>query len=127
MENEIFMRLIITGSKKDINKISNFIKPNKVWKKGDLKTSKGTMQYKNNGCELFIVKNNLLHIEDGLNEFISHLRPLKKQLSTFNNIKKVFSIVVYSKNMMPSFYYSKKILKFIYSIEAELETDIYCL
>lgn len=127
MKNEIYIRLIITGSKKEITQIVNILEADKVWNKNDLKLDKGTIKHKKNGCEFNIKKDNLFHLEEIFDDFILKILPLKSFLSQNNNVEKILNITIYSYKIMPSICYSRASLNFINFIGVELEHDIYCM
>jgi len=127
--NEVYVRFSIENFTKTHDYITNYleIQPSKIWFEGDLKTNKGTIKYKNNGWELMLKRKNVYHIDDCLNEIIAILSPKKNSLKALNNIVKKITIIVYSKNCMPSFVFNNKIISFLNDACIELEQDIYCL
>ena len=128
-KNEIFVRFVVRDYNEKILNITKElgIEPSKAWKKNELKTGKGSAKYKTNSWEFHIVEKNVLHVEDVLKKLIDTLLPVKKQISSFENVKKTISIVVYSYQNMPSITLDLKCIEFIHYIKANLEQDVYCL
>ncbi|UFS62753.1 DUF4279 domain-containing protein [Sulfurimonas sp. HSL-3221] len=126
-KNEVIVRLIISGALNDISEIAEKIHATKIWKVGDLKNEKGTIEYKTNGCEFSIQKKDILHVDSILHDLILHLTPQQEGVLSSLDTEKKLSIVVYSNDLMPSFSFTKESLEFLCSINAELDLDIYCM
>ena len=128
-DNEVFIQFSIQKFNKKHFEITSYleIEPSKTWIKDDLKTNKGIIKHKNNGWEIRLRRNNVLHISDFLDEMISILFPVKNKLTSLNDGVKKISIIVYAKKSMPSFAYNHKIISFLNDTSIELEQDIYCV
>ena len=128
-KNEVFIQFSIQDFKEKHSEITNYlgIEPSKTWSKGDLKTNKGVIRYKNNGWELKLKRDDVLHIDIVLEEMLNILFPKKSKLINLDSGIKKISIVVYSKKLMPSFIYNYKVISFLNDTGIELDHDIYCL
>ncbi len=128
LNNEVFIQFSIQDFDKSPSYITNYLgmEPSKIWSKNDFKTEKGSLKYKNNGWEIRLKKENILHIDSFIKEMIDKLSHKKTELSKLHNVSKKISIIVYSKKMMPSFVYNHNIISFLYETGIDLEQDIYC-
>lgn len=103
------------------------ISPSSFWKQGDSKTSKSKLQHLTSGLKYTITYENIIHVGDVLEEFISFLTPIKEELGLLTNVKKTMSIAIYIYEDMPSFLYGVESIQFLSYINAELDQDIYYL
>ena len=125
--NEVFVRFIITGFEDNPSTITKLIgiNPSKTWIKGDKKTEQGIIKYKANGWEFFITENNIWEVDVLLEKLLSKIKDIKENIQSLVNVQKKISIVIYSKEMMPSIILNSDFIEFINDIKAEVEHDIY--
>ncbi|QOP41397.1 DUF4279 domain-containing protein [Sulfurimonas marina] len=128
MKNEIYISLSIYDANNE--EITNLLKitPTKSANKGELITQKGTIFYKRNIWKYESVFENIIHLESVCENILEFFEPRKKELIMIGEKYDIeLSIAAYLKEGIPSIHLTKELISFIYTINAEIDIDIYNL
>jgi len=125
-KNEIFVRFIITSNTLTPNEITKLLNktPDQSWEINTLKNNHPTLTHKENKWEVFIKSQNIYHVDILINKLFLQLTPIQEKISLLKNIRKIISIVIYKKEIMPSITCDSKMISFLNDIGAELDIDV---
>lgn len=128
MKNETKISLTIYGS--DNNNITEVLNlnPTSIHEKNDLISKKGIIRYQQNMWMYEISENNIEDIEELIESLLNVFENKKDELYSLAQEYDIqISIISYLKEGMPSFHFSRELIKFINSINADIDIDLYPL
>lgn len=102
------------------------VSPKRTWRKGDLKHSKSSIRYVENGWYFESPLAPDAPLMDKVNDLVNRFGPVAKKFALLPpGVTVLLSCVVYIYEESPDAYFDKSVIAFLASINADLDFDVY--
>jgi len=130
-ESEIYAYFQLVGMEFDPDDITAKvgIKPTEIWRIGDLISSRGTRQHKQNGWSLYSKVEKSADLEDHIKSVLEQLQPGWQSLVELckRYDAEISCVIYYRSGSVPAIHFDKYLVEMAHQLNAEIDVDFYVL